>query len=69
MLIHLSTPQISAHHAVDTLTKPCKTMWTLQEAAAAYAYEADFCATTIVWGTYPICKEVGETGMSVRVCV
>lgn len=60
---------LRAHHAVDQLTKPCKKLWTLEEASQAYAYEPDFCATTIVWGTWPICKDEGETGACVFVLV
>lgn len=57
---------LRAHHAVDRLTKPCKSLWTVNDAEQAYAYQTDFCATCIVWGTLPICKHVGETGKWVR---
>ncbi len=53
---------LRAHHAVDRLVLPCKRLWTVEEATQAYASQTDFCATGIVWGTLPICKEVGETG-------
>lgn len=53
---------LRAHYNVDTLTKPCKSLWSPQQAYEAYAYITDWCATGIVWGTLPICKSVGETG-------
>lgn len=52
---------LRAHYAVGRLTNPCGRLWTLEDAQRAYAYENDFCATCIVWGTLPICKETGET--------
>ncbi|TFJ83153.1 hypothetical protein NSK_005542 [Nannochloropsis salina CCMP1776] len=52
---------LRAHHRVDQRTQPCKSLWTPAMAAEAYAYQPDFCATCIVWGTVPLCKSVGET--------
>lgn len=52
---------LRAHHNVDVLTKPCKPLWSPQQAQEAYEYQQDFCATGIVYGTSPICKEEGET--------
>ena len=46
---------------VDTLTKPCKKLWTPSMAAAAYGQVEDFCANNIVYGTKQLCKSVGET--------
>ena len=53
---------LRAHYNVDTLTKPCKKLWTPSMAAAAYGQVEDFCANNIVFGTEQLCKSVGETG-------
>lgn len=53
---------LRAHHNVDKLTKPCKPLYSPQQAAEAYTYEQNFCATTIVYGTEEICKNKGQTG-------
>lgn len=53
---------LRAHYNVDTLTKPCKKLWTPSMAAAAYGQVTDFCANNIVYGTVQLCRTAGETG-------
>jgi hypothetical protein len=53
---------LRAHHNVDKLTKPCKPLYSPQQAAEAYTNQQNFCATGIVYGTEEICKSKGDTG-------
>jgi len=52
---------LRAHHNVDKLTKPCKPLYSPEQASIAYSNQQNFCATGIVYGTEPICKSEGET--------
>jgi len=51
---------LRAHHNVDVMTKPCKLLWSLQQATKTYTNQTNWCATGIVWGSTPICKMDGE---------
>lgn len=51
---------LRAHHNVDTHTKPCKNIYSPALAANMYTTQQGFCATGIVWGTEPICRDAGE---------
>ena len=49
-----------AHHNVDTHTKPCKPMWSPQQANETYSQE-QLCAGCVVWGSYKLCRSANQT--------
>lgn len=61
---------LRAHHNVDTHNKPCKPLWSRQQAADAFLLDPYFCAQSIVNGQYRLCRSVsgsdaGESGCAV----
>ena len=46
---------LRAHHNVDTHNKPCKPLWSREQAFDAFAFQLNFCATGVIYGEYPLC--------------
>jgi hypothetical protein len=53
---------LRAHHNVDTHNKPCKPLWSREQAAETFAKEPFFCATAIVDARFSLCRSSGGGG-------
>jgi hypothetical protein len=51
---------LRAHHNVDTHNKPCKPLWSREQAFDAFAFQLNFCATGVVYGEYPLCRSESD---------
>lgn len=60
---------LRAHHNVDSHNKPCKPLWSRQQAADAFLVQPGFCATSIVNGRYELCRGVSGSGGDASGCV
>lgn len=60
---------LRAHHNVDIHNKPCKPLWTRQQAIDAFAVMPNFCATGIVYGLHELCRADGQAAGVGGACV
>jgi len=51
---------LRAHHNVDSHNKPCKPLWSREQAFDAFAFQLNFCATGVVYGEYPLCRSESD---------
>ncbi|GAB5037905.1 augmenter of liver regeneration [Nannochloropsis oceanica] len=51
---------LRAHHNVDTHNKPCKPLWSREQASDAFAFQPNFCATGVVYGEYSLCRSESD---------